>query len=91
MVEELYGYHKASIRISAIDVKSSASLSGKNLPCLSCKCILCDVLKIAYRYQVYLSGSTTGGRRGAYAPPNRPAGAMLCSRNLHGTAIASCT
>ena len=29
MVEELYGYHKASIRISAIDVKSSASLSGK--------------------------------------------------------------
>ena len=39
-----------------------------------------------------VSGGTTGGggggggRRGAYAPPNRPAGAMLCSRNLHGTA-----
>ena len=33
-----------------------------------------------------ISGGTTGGRRGAYAPQNRPASAMLCSRNLHDTA-----
>ena len=26
-----------------------------------------------------------GGAEGAYAHPNRPAGAMLCSRNLHYT------
>ena len=30
-----------------------------------------------------------GGWRGAYAPPNRLAGAMLCSHNLHGTTIAN--
>ena len=30
-------------------------------------------------------------RRGAYAPPNRPASAMLCSLNLHGTAIDAFT
>ena len=40
-------------------------------------------LDISSRFSWYsASGGTTGGRRGAYAPPNRPAGAMLCSRTI---------
>ena len=29
-----------------------------------------------------------GGRRGAYAPPNRPAGAMLCSHTIFTAPLA---
>ena len=36
----------------------------------------------------FASGSIKGGQRGAYAPPNHPVGAMLCSHTIFTPSLA---